>query len=291
MTIKTSNFFWEQLQKKNSGDLNEPWIVCGDFNEVRSEEERLNSQFIESRAKKFNDFINTNKLIDIPLGGRLFTRVSDDGLKFSKLDRFLVNDTFHNLWSCLSVVALDRGKSDHCPIILKDDAKNFGPKSIKVFDDWLDMEDVDQVIKEVWCENDRGGFRKDCFLRNKLKRTKAALKAKSSQKFGNLDGEIEVLKSIATALEHKAENGLINDVERKQWLDMRKEWFQKEQIKANMLKQKARVRWILDGDENSKYFHSVIKRGYNKNNIRGLLINGVWCEDPSIIKEEACSHF
>ncbi|XP_071741061.1 uncharacterized protein [Rutidosis leptorrhynchoides] len=124
-----------------------------------------------------------------------------------------------------------------------------------------------------------------------MKKTKLALKTKSFQKFGNLEGDIQVLKSIANSLELKAEKGTIDDVERRQWLDARKEWFQKEKIKVNMLKQKARARWILEGDENSRYFHSMIKRGYNKNNIRGLSINGVWCENPSDIKEAAYHHF
>ncbi|XP_071705294.1 uncharacterized protein [Rutidosis leptorrhynchoides] len=245
---QNKQLFWNQLHTLISNAPNDAWVISGDFNEVRSDEERLNCQFIESRAKMFNDFINNTKLIDIPLGGRIFTRVSDDDTKFSKLDRFIVNDCFHGLWNCLSVVALDRGKSDHCPIILKDDIKNFGPKPIKVFDEWLEMEDVD-------------------------------------------NSEIEVLKTTSNTLELKAERGLLHDVERKQWLDARNEWFRKEKIKVNMLKQKARVRWVLEGDENTRYFHSIIKRGYNKNNIRGLTINGVWCEDPNDIKEAVFHHF
>ncbi|XP_071718855.1 uncharacterized protein [Rutidosis leptorrhynchoides] len=124
--------FWDQFLNIISRASDKAWVVCGDFNEVRGEEERFNCQFIESRAKLFNDFINNSKLIDIPLGGRTFTRVSDDGLKFSKLDRFLVNEAFHNLWSSLSVVTLDRDKSDHYPIIMKDDDRNFGHKPIKI---------------------------------------------------------------------------------------------------------------------------------------------------------------
>nr|GEV29733.1 transposon TX1 [Tanacetum cinerariifolium] len=38
------------------------------------------------------------KVSGSPDGGRRFTRVSDDGLKFSKLDRFLTNEEFEEAW-------------------------------------------------------------------------------------------------------------------------------------------------------------------------------------------------
>ncbi|GJR51532.1 reverse transcriptase domain-containing protein [Tanacetum coccineum] len=68
----------------------------------------------------FNNFINITRLVEILLGGQKFTRISDDGLKFSKLDRFLVSKGFKNKWDNLSMVALDKKLSDHCPIVLKD---------------------------------------------------------------------------------------------------------------------------------------------------------------------------
>ncbi|XP_071717955.1 uncharacterized protein [Rutidosis leptorrhynchoides] len=137
---------WETLSKTINDDL---WVLCGDFNEVRYPEERLNCDFIVNRASMFNNFIEANKLIDIPLGGRCFTRVSDDGVKFSKLDRYLVSEIFLNSWGDISVVALERKHSDHCPIILKSEEKNFGPKPFKFFDAWLDNKEVDQVVLEA----------------------------------------------------------------------------------------------------------------------------------------------
>ncbi|XP_071729253.1 uncharacterized protein [Rutidosis leptorrhynchoides] len=110
---------WDALSKEIQKGNGEGFVLCGDFNEVRDETERLNSDYHAHRAKAFNDFIASNNLIDLPMGGRKFTRVSDDGVKYSKLDHFLITKDFNLMWKNFSVVALERKISDHCPIFLK----------------------------------------------------------------------------------------------------------------------------------------------------------------------------
>ncbi|GKC96023.1 RNA-directed DNA polymerase, eukaryota [Tanacetum coccineum] len=126
------------------------WCIFGDLNVVRCGDDRLNSQINLKEASEYNDFINNMRLIEIPMGGRKFTRISKVGLKFNKLDRFLLNDRFNNLWDNLSVVALDRKLFDHCPIVLKDVELDFGPKPFHVFNVWLDDTDFNQVVEEAW---------------------------------------------------------------------------------------------------------------------------------------------
>ncbi|XP_071728625.1 uncharacterized protein [Rutidosis leptorrhynchoides] len=253
---------WNSLVN-SIGNNDEAWIVCGDFNEVRDRAKRLNCEYIEYRARRFNDFINKCKLVEIPLGGRRFTRISDDGVKFSKLDRFLVSDKLSQHWSNLMVVALEREKSEHCPIVLKDEEKT----------------------------SVQNRLRRDCNFKNKLKSTKCALKSWSYQHFGLLDQEIDTLKKLATELEIKAEAPSFSDHERHAWLNTRRQWLEKEKIKTNMLKQKAKVRWNLEGDENTSFFHSMIRFRNNKCNIRGIFDDGVWNEDPRVIKTAAFNHF
>ncbi|XP_071735875.1 uncharacterized protein [Rutidosis leptorrhynchoides] len=264
---------WCELGKLVSTN-DEECVLCGDFNEVRNQAERFNCDFVEYRADRFNKFIADSRLMDIPLRGRNFTRVSDDGLKYSKLDRFLVTEKFYHLWKDLTMVALDRDLSDHCPIMLKDEERNFGPKPFRVFDVWFDEEDVSDVIRDAWNIAVPDINRKDCVFRNKLKNVKETLKSWSRNKFNHLDGEIEMFKTTAQQLELQAETRTLNDAELEVWRSSRKLWLEKERIKTNMLKQKAQIKWILGGDENTKYFHSVIRRRNNSNNIRGLTING-----------------
>lgn len=60
---------------------------------------------------------------------------------------------------------------------------------------------------------------------------------------------------------------------------------------SKALKQMARLRWAVEGDENSKYFHGVVKAKRARNKIRGLIHNRAWPEDPRTIKEAACQYF
>ncbi|GJV48762.1 RNA-directed DNA polymerase, eukaryota [Tanacetum coccineum] len=107
------------------------WFIFGYFNVIRKVDDRLNSQVKIKEMDDFNDSINLSWLVEVPMGGRKFTRVSDDGVKFSKLDRFLMNKNFKSLWSNPAVLALYRKLSDHCPMVLKDIDVDFGPKPFR----------------------------------------------------------------------------------------------------------------------------------------------------------------
>ncbi|GJZ27134.1 hypothetical protein Tco_0571387 [Tanacetum coccineum] len=55
--------------------------------------------------------------------------------------------------------------------------------------------------------------------------------------------------------------------------------------------QKARVKWDIEGDENSKFFHEMIKKKRRAQMIHGIMKEGVWILDPSQIKEEFLNFF
>ncbi|KAI3750395.1 hypothetical protein L2E82_21030 [Cichorium intybus] len=57
------------------------------------------------------------------------------------------------------------------------------------------------------------------------------------------------------------------------------------------LKQKSRLKWLIDGDENSKFFHGVINNKNRRHRINGLLINGRWTEDVTEIKTAVFEFF
>lgn len=42
--------------------------------------------------------------------------------------------------------------------------------------------------------------------------------------------------------------------------------------------QKAKVRWAIEGDENTKYFHGILNNKISQLAIRGVLDDGLWTQ-------------
>ncbi|GKE46558.1 hypothetical protein Tco_1477816 [Tanacetum coccineum] len=55
--------------------------------------------------------------------------------------------------------------------------------------------------------------------------------------------------------------------------------------------QKAKIRWAIEGDENSKYFHGIINKKRSQLPIQGVLVDGDWINEPTKVKNEFLNHF
>nr|GEU31507.1 putative RNA-directed DNA polymerase, eukaryota, reverse transcriptase zinc-binding domain protein [Tanacetum cinerariifolium] len=55
--------------------------------------------------------------------------------------------------------------------------------------------------------------------------------------------------------------------------------------------QKSKVKWAIEGDENSCFFHGIINKRRSQSAIRGIFVNGAWQTDPHTVKEAFLNHF
>nr|GEW96560.1 RNA-directed DNA polymerase, eukaryota [Tanacetum cinerariifolium] len=55
--------------------------------------------------------------------------------------------------------------------------------------------------------------------------------------------------------------------------------------------QKAKVKWAIEGDENSKFFHGIVNRKRANLAIKGIMVDGDWVDTPSRVKDKFVSHF
>ncbi|KAL5137894.1 putative ribonuclease H protein [Glycine soja] len=53
----------------------------------------------------------------------------------------------------------------------------------------------------------------------------------------------------------------------------------------SLLRQKARSRWLKEGDCNSRYFHLMMNASRRHNLLKGIMIEGAWVDEPRKVKE------
>ncbi|KAH1237298.1 hypothetical protein GmHk_08G022286 [Glycine max] len=58
-----------------------------------------------------------------------------------------------------------------------------------------------------------------------------------------------------------------------------------------LLRQKSRVKWFKEGDSNTAYFHKTINFRRHHNTIHGIFSEGIWVQQPKMVKDEAVKFF
>ncbi|XP_057803173.1 uncharacterized protein LOC131018471 [Salvia miltiorrhiza] len=128
-------------------------------------------------------------------------------------------------------------------------------------------------------------------FKEKMKRLKTDLKSWNRVSFGSLEENISRLKSVLQEWDIADETSGLNEEE----ILQRNETTTKLNIlmknRDDLLAQKAKIRWLKDGDINNSFYHKAINGRRAKNHIAGLHVKDRWLEDPGEVKKEIRSHF
>lgn len=266
------------------------WVMLGDFNDVRCPEERRNSEFVPLNAWHFNSFIQIADLYEYNMGGHKFTYMSDSGLKLSKLDRYLVCNGFRSRWPTASVTALARHASDHCPIILKSVANDFGHIPFRFFNSWLEMPGFVNFVDDI-CRSFSFHGPADLALATKLKYLKNRIKSWVFIEKNKMVGEYNKIKEGLVNLEEVAESRSLSSAEVEKRAEYKERVLEFDRLNLLDIQQKARVRWAIEGDENSSFFHGVMNANTANSRINGLMVDDEWVTSPTVIKDLAFDFF
>ena len=99
--------------------MNGPWVIIGDFNLIRSSDEKNTDNINRSLISAFNDAISNLGVMEILLLGRNFTWSNgQDPPILAKLDRALVNLAHTTTFPVTTLPPRAKPTSDHTPIFL-----------------------------------------------------------------------------------------------------------------------------------------------------------------------------
>nr|GEW53989.1 putative RNA-directed DNA polymerase, eukaryota, reverse transcriptase zinc-binding domain protein [Tanacetum cinerariifolium] len=171
----------------------------------------------------------------------------------------------------IEVTVLDRVWSDHRPILLHSKTTDFGPIPFKKFHSWFDRKDFDIVVKEAWNSLSVTNVGSTMALHIKVKELKAQLKLWYSRtKVSEVSKKNSILISLKS-LDDKIDAGQATDNDRRIRVNTWHELDNLVKLESMDLFQKARVRWDVEGDENTMFFHGIINSKRNKQMIKGIL--------------------
>ncbi|GJU39538.1 RNA-directed DNA polymerase, eukaryota [Tanacetum coccineum] len=215
-----------------SGDI----VIMGDFNEVRSKDERYGSLFNAHSAAIFNSFISSGGLVEVPLGGRM--------------------------GSCpnISAITLDRYLSDHRPILLREACFDYCPIPFRLYHYWFEWEGFDKFVEETWVEMNISDSNAISKSMKKLKCLKEKIRLWTKAKKESSRSQKSKLKGMLSDIDSLIDNRYVDQTLLNKRLHVMNSLHDPEKLESLEIDQKAKIKWSIEGDENSKYFMEFLTR-------------------------------
>ncbi|KAI0524770.1 hypothetical protein KFK09_004155 [Dendrobium nobile] len=282
---------WKQLNDFAATDP-DPVGIGGDFNIISNASEHLGGNIPNAQAMDdFNSMISTCELHDIGFFGNAFTW--SRGNLWQRLDRLLFNNDWMAKFHVTHVEHLSRTASDHAPLLLSITNSNvYIPNAFKFQNMWLSHHNFMNVVESNWCApifpNDNiYGMAK---LWNKLSRLKQVLrwwnKHILKNLFSNIMAENDVME-LENAFMLNPNDAIL---------------FELNSAKINLLdlqnqeemywKQKATTKFLVEGDRNTKFFHSLANMKRVRNHVFKITNDdGVILEEEEAILQSGVDHF
>eukprot|EP00253_Pinus_taeda_P003282 PITA_03282 len=210
-----------------------PWILSGDFNMIKSlSEKKGGTRNISKDSLAFQNFMDSMKLVDIVSSNGLFTWNNKRGesLVASKLDEFIISKDLMLNNKEMAASILPFGGSDHWPVQLE--VKGIGTPRNRPF-----------RFENIWLThlnfiNNISGKKA---VENILQELNQTLIMVGFDKVGN---------EKVTTLQQEWEN-----------------FCKQEEI---FWRQKSRVKWLKEGERNTRFFHRSTLANRNHNGISSI---------------------
>ncbi|KAL8469897.1 hypothetical protein ACS0TY_032675 [Phlomoides rotata] len=159
--------------------------------------------------------------------------------------------------------------SDLTEIQLVGAERDWGPRPFKFFNQWIHHQEYRPLVEKVWAESSVSGWA-GFVIKEKLKALKGELKGWRKVVFGEMDRKIEEKKTEIERLDIMDDVLGLESVEEEQRRNLMNDLMKETSWREKQLFQKARVKWIKEGDANSKFFHNWVKKRYKRNELSGL---------------------
>lgn len=111
-------------------------------------------------------------------------------------------------------------------------------------------------------------------VKEKLKKVKDELRKWNRESFGNIDNKMDQHKQEIHELDMIDDTFGLEEEEIVRRKESTANLFRSLNQRNNLYAQKAKIKWLNEGDVNSNFFHQAVNFRRKKNEILGLNLNG-----------------
>eukprot|EP00253_Pinus_taeda_P008568 PITA_08568 len=250
-------------------------ILGGDFNMITSLMEKKGGlRKLNRDGEQFKDFIDNASLVDVyPKQGN-FTwnnRRGGENLISSRLDRFLVSENLLLDGKNVESNILPNGGSDHWPISLIVEVPGTPRNKPFRFEKfWIEHPNFLTMVGKWWAEPLVEEGSKMFNLQKRLKNIKLKLKDWNKTVFGNIFQEKATIEKKLEQIHKDGIAGRRDEDSYAQEKELTQQWHTRCKQEETLWKQKLRVLWLKEGEQNTKFFHRSAMDYRNANKILEL---------------------
>ncbi|XP_042443883.1 uncharacterized protein LOC122028980 [Zingiber officinale] len=277
---------WESLEElRPEGDR--LWLVGGDFNVISSMEEHSAGVLARPGAMEdFNNFIMLAGLVDAGFVGDRYTWTNNRVWK--RLDRVLLSPSWGSLDFTVRVEHLSRAASDHCPLLVEFPGFQKPRASFRFQRMWVRHRDFMQTVRLNWClPSVAQGLQR---LQMKLRRLKEHLKWWNMEVFGNIHDRVLQAEESMAAAEHAYDRDP-TEQSRTHRSECQAHLFRVLDMEEDFWKQRAAIRWMGEGERNTKFFHSTVQKKRAVSRLFRIWEEGQCLDQPERIRESGVRYF
>ncbi|KAF7831986.1 reverse transcriptase [Senna tora] len=252
---------WQFLTNLNF--QNEPWILTRDFNQVASAQEKLSQCQNIPGSEDMNNTINNLGLVDLQTVDNWFTWTNGrqgEVVVWERLDKTFANTELMQMFPDSWVNVLPVVTSDHSPLLVQTQRNTERPRRRQCQFEavWLQHPQLKDLVHSSWQHQ--------------------------AQALWQLNQTYHQVEKLQQSLPHQS--GSNEELIARKKLEFL--------LKCEEIKwaQRAKQLWLVKGDRNTKYFHSMVKFQHMKSRINSIsLPDGQCVESQEEIKEAAMTYF